>query len=846
MRCSESLKILILQINQKPTIVLYPRNFEKKIGFDKIRDKVKSHCLSTLGKEKTERIKFSSSPKFITLLIDQVEEFREILEMEENFPLEHCINMKEALEKIRIEGTYMEQEEVYHLRLNQATIKNIVGFFKKRFQEDKYPKLHHISKNVKTYPFIAERIDQIINNKGEIKDTASTELKRLRREISDKESAVSSRIGKIFKNLKQQGVVDDESSLAIRGGRAVIPVDTRLKRKISGLIQDESSTGKTVYIEPTEIVELNNQIKEMRYEEKREIIRILRELADDIRPYLDDLLHANDFLGTIDFIRAKALFAREIHAIRPALVNKPHLMWYQAIHPLLYLNFKKENREVVPLDIALDNEKGRMLVISGPNAGGKSVCLTTTGLIQYMLQCGLLVPLKPGSEMGIFRKMFINIGDDQSIENDLSTYSSHLLNMKNFLRYADDQSLILIDEFGAGTEPTLGGSIAEAILDKMNKKHIMGIITTHYSNLKHFASSAEGIENGAMLFDTDNMSPLYKLTIGEPGSSFAFEIAKKIGLPQPVLDQASKKVGKKHINFDKNLKDIIRDKRYWEQKRESIRQKEKKLEKALNRYEEQLQNAKKMEKEVKKKAEQEANELLNNANKEIENTIRKIKESNAEKEKTKQIRKDFEEFKKKNQQSAVNGDLDKKLETLQKEQQNLNSEFKRNQPKKEPAEKKKDQLGKGDKVRLKEREAVGEVMDTNENSVLVGFGNIITTIRNDQLEKITEDEYRKETKSGGQNTGNRNFDLSKRKMEFHPEIDVRGKRAEEALQEVKDFIDEAIVINIERVRILHGKGSGILRQLIRDYLDTVDMVKTYRDEHLEYGGSGITVVEFDR
>jgi DNA mismatch repair protein MutS2 len=380
----------------------------------------------------------------------------------------------------------------------------------------------------------------------------------------------------------------------------------------------------------------------------------------------------------------------------------------------------------------------------------------------------------------------------------------------------------------------------------MNKKHIMGIITTHYSNLKHFASSAEGIENGAMLFDTDNMSPLYKLTIGEPGSSFAFEIAKKIGLPQPVLDQASKKVGKKHINFDKNLKDIIRDKRYWEQKRESIRQKEKKLDKVLNRYEEQLQNAKKMEKEVKKKAKEEANELLNNANREIENTIRKIKESNAEKEKTKRIRKDFEEFKKKNQQSAANGDLDKKLETLQEEQRNLNSEFKRNQPKKEPAEKEKDQLDKGDKVRLKEREAVGEVMDTNENSVLVGFGNIITTIRNDQLEKISEDEYRKETKSGGQNTGNRNFDLSKRKMEFHPEIDVRGKRAEEALQEVKDFIDEAIVINIERVRILHGKGSGILRQLIRDYLDTVDMVKTYRDEHLEYGGPGITVVEFDR
>jgi len=839
------LKILILQINQKISFVLYPKNFEEKIGFDKIRGRIKSHCLSTLGKEKTDQIKFSSSPRFIALLIDQVAEFREILEMEENFPLDHCINMKDALEKIRIEGTYMEQDEVYNLRQNQTTIKNILGFLKKRYDEDKYQKLYHIARNIKTYPFITERIDQILTNKGEMKDTASQELKRLRDEIREKESAVSSRIGRIFKQLKQQGVVEEESSLAIRGGRAVIPIDARLKRKINGLIQDESASGKTVYIEPSEIVELNNQIKEMRYEEKREVVRILRALATDIRPYLDDLLQANDFLGTIDFIRAKALFAREIHATRPAMVKHPHLRWYQAIHPLLYLNFKKENRQVVPLDIALDNEKQRILVISGPNAGGKSVCLTTTGLIQYMFQCGLLVPLKPGSEMGVFQKMFINIGDDQSIENDLSTYSSHLLNMKNFIKFADAHSLILIDEFGAGTEPTLGGAIAEAILDRMNKKKIMGIITTHYSNLKHFASSAEGIENGAMLFDTDNMSPLYKLTIGEPGSSFAFEIAKKIGLPQSILDQAEQKVGKKHINFDKNLKDIIRDKRYWEQKRESVKQKEKRLEKVLNQYSEQLQNTKKMQNEIKKKAEEEANELLNNANKKIENTIRKIKESNAEKEKTKQIRKDFEAFKKQKMQSGADEHLDSKLKTLKREKKNLGNDLNLSQQKEQVSEQKEEQISKGDKVRLKQREAVGEVMDINENSILVGFGNIITTIRNDQLEKISEDEYRKKTKSTGQNTDYQNFDIGKRKMDFHPEIDVRGKRAEEALQEVKDFIDEAIMLNIERVRILHGKGNGILRQLIRNYLDTVDMVKTYRDEHLEFGGSGITVIEFD-
>ncbi len=439
----------------------------------------------------------------------------------------------------------------------------------------------------------------------------------------------------------------------------------------------------------------------------------------------------------------------------------------------------------------------------------------------------------------------ITATDDQSIENDLSTYSSHLLNMKNFIKFADAHSLILIDEFGAGTEPTLGGAIAEAILDRMNKKKIMGIITTHYSNLKHFASSAEGIENGAMLFDTDNMSPLYKLTIGEPGSSFAFEIAKKIGLPQSILEQAEQKVGKEHINFDKNLKDIIRDKRYWEQKRESVKQKEKRLEKVLNQYSEQLQNTKKMQNEIKKKAEEEANELLNNANKKIENTIRKIKESNAEKEKTKQIRKDFEAFKKQKMQSGADEHLDSKLKTLKREKKNLGNDLNLSQQKEQVSEQKEEQISKGDKVRLKQREAVGEVMDINENSILVGFGNIITTIRNDQLEKISEDEYRKETKSTGQNTDYQNFDTGKRKMDFHPEIDVRGKRAEEALQEVKDFIDEAIMLNIERVRILHGKGNGILRQLIRNYLDTVDMVKTYRDEHLEFGGSGITVIEFD-
>ena len=826
--------------------MLYPKNFEAKIGFDKIRQKIKGYCLSDLGKEKTDQIKFSGSPRFIEMLISQVSEFMDMLRMEVNFPLDHCINMRKPLEKIRIEGTYMEQEEIYNLSLTQGTLKNILTFFKKQTHIDNYPTLYRLTGNIKIYPFISERIDQILNNKGEIKDHASPTLKKLREEITGKKSAVSSRIDKIFDQLKQQGILAEDASLAIRGGRAVIPIDNSLKRKINGLIQDESASGKTVYIEPAEIVELNNHIKELRYEERREIIKILRIFAEDIRPYLDDLLSSNDFLGTIDFIRAKALFSRDIKAIKPAIINYPHIRWIQAVHPLLYLNFRKENRKVIPLDIALDRKKQRILLISGPNAGGKSVCLTTTGLIQYMFQCGLPVPLQSGSEMGIFQKLFIHIGDDQSIENDLSTYSSHLLNMKNFLKYADANSLILIDEFGAGTEPVLGGAIAEAILGRLNHNRTIGMITTHYSNLKHFASSTEGIENGAMLFDTDRMSPLYQLTIGEPGSSFAFEIAKKIGLPQHVLQNAARKVGSKHINFDKNLKNIIRDKRYWEKKRESIKQKEKNLDKTLEEYAEILQKARNIEKEVKKKAEAEAKELLDHVNKEIENTIRKIKESNAEKEKTQKIRRSFEQFKNQQFEHLRNGTIEDKLQWIYKEKQRLNNPYPITPSSEKKKEQEENQLHKGNKVRLKDREAVGEVMDLNDRSALVGFGNMLTTIKYDQLERISEDEYRKKTKENTPMTGRQYFDLGKRKMEFHPEIDIRGERAEEALQKVKDFIDEAMVINMDRVRILHGKGNGILRQMIRNYLDTVDLVKQYKDEHLEFGGSGITVVEFDR
>lgn len=822
--------------------MLYPKNFEEKIEFDKVRERIAARCISELGKEKVNQIRISYSSKFITKLINQVEEFKDILEFEENFPLEHCNDIRNVLEKIKIEGTHPEIEDVYNLRINQSSVKKIISFLKSKQDEEKYAHLYQLTKNVNVYPFINERIDRILTPKGEIKNSASKELKHIREAILQKESQISGKINRILEKAKSKGIVKEETQLSIRHGRTVIPVDAGNKRKINGLIQDESASGQTVYIEPSEIVELNNAIRELYYSEKREIIKILTNLADDIRPYLDDLFIANDFLGTIDFIRAKALYAREINGVKPAIVNQPHIRWTDAIHPVLYLNYKSENKKVVPLSITLDN-KSRIVVISGPNAGGKSVCLKTVGLLQYMLQCGLLIPIKHGSEAGIFRKIFINIGDDQSIENDLSTYSSHLLNMKNFLKYADNNSLILIDEFGAGTEPILGGAIAESILDELNKKRVMGAITTHYANLKHFASEAEGIENGAMLFDTKDMKPLYRLTIGEPGSSFAFEIAKKIGLPRNVLQEASEKVGKQHIDYDKNLKDIIRDKRYWEQKREAIKAKEKKIESLLDKYSSELNEAKEIKKKIKEEAKQEAQQLLSDVNKNIENTIKQIKESQAEKEKTKEARKHLEKFKEEALKEKP-GKLDKKIDKIQKEQEKVKEKNQKRREESNRKEEKTTQVKKGDKVRLKGRDSVGEVIDINEKSVLIAFGNIMTTMPHDQIQKISEQEYQKETKVSSANV-NQNYNLGKRKMEFYPELDIRGKRADEALQMVRDFIDEAIVLNSNQVKILHGKGNGILRQLVREYLNSVDMVKQFRDEHVEYGGSGITVVDLD-
>jgi len=822
--------------------VLYPENFEHKIGFDKIRDMIKGGCLSNLGIMKVDKIKFSTNYSFIETLVNQVDEFKQIMFMENDFPLSHFIDLTPALKKTKVIGTFFLPEELYDLKRSLETIRGILRFFKNRKEENKYPYLDKLAENVVLYPFVFERIDSIITKQGNIKDNASPELNSIRNDIRNKESAVSKRLQSILREAQKSGIVDQDVTLSIRDGRATIPVDASNKRKIKGLILDESATGKTAYIEPAEIVELNNDIKELYYAERREIVKILTQFADDIRPYIDDLLYAYEYMGTIDFIRSKAMLANKIKGIKPIFNNRPMLEWRKAVHPLLFLSFREEARTVVPLDIELNNDNQRILLISGPNAGGKSVCLQTVGLLQYMFQCGLLVPMNENSEIGLFQNLFINIGDDQSIENDLSTYSSHLLNMKNFIKSANKETLILIDEFGSGTEPMLGGAIAEAILDSLNQKKAFGVITTHYTSLKHFASSVQGIENGAMLFDTGKIEPLFKLSIGEPGSSFAFEIARKIGLPEDILQSATNKIGKDHIDFDKNLKDIIRDKRYWETKRESVRKSEKKLEEQIARYTSELEVVDKSRKEILKKAKEEAETILSEVNKRIENTIREIKENNADKERTRIARKNLTDFKEKLNQ--INPEEKAKIQRKIEQLQNREKQGKKKAKQDKPVIKKPEYIiEKGDKVKLFGQDSVGEVLDVNNKSIMVAFGNMITTLEEKKLEKISEKQYKQQTKSQSQTSSFTDF--GERRLNFKPDIDVRGKRAEEALQKVKDFIDEAIVINMGSVKILHGKGDGILRQLIRQYLETIDVVKSFHDESVQFGGSGITIVEFD-
>jgi DNA mismatch repair protein MutS2 len=823
--------------------MIYPENFESKIGFDRIKKLLTDTCISPMGIKKVDEIRFIDNPIILSHKLSATFEFQQILQFEDNFPSDNFFMISDCLNKIRIEGAFPEVQEVYDLKRSLETVKSILNFFRTR-DNVKYPVLREICRPVKTYPYVLDSIDRIIDRHGTIRDNASARLREIRSEIAGKTIQVSKRLNAILKQAQAEGIVDADTVASVRNGRGVIPVSAYEKRRIKGLIHDQSASGKTVFIEPEDIVEMNNDIVELEYEEKREIVRILTAFADNIRPYIDDLLESNVFLGEIDFLRAKGLLGNRFNSIKPVVSDNPFLMWKKAVHPLLSLTFEKlPGRKVVPLDIQLD-EKNRILIISGPNAGGKSVCLKTVGLLQYMVQCGLTIPVEEGSESGIFKNILIDIGDEQSIENDLSTYSSHLINMKYFLKYGTDKSLILIDEFGTGTEPMLGGSIAEAILAELNRKRIFGVLTTHYTNLKHFASLTDGIVNGAMAFDNHLMQPLFQLYIGKPGSSFAFEIARKIGLPEDILNEASGKAGVKNINYDRHLKDIARDKRYWETKRQNIRQHEKRLEELINEYEEELSGAKSIRKEIIAKAKDEAQNLLKESNRMIENTIRQIKESQAEKEKTKEARQHLEEFKSNvvEESKPVESESEKKIKVLSNRARKFKS--------KESAEKKADtpEVAKpfkvGDAVRMIDTMAAGEIIEIKDKLVLVETGSFRFSVSPDRIEKISRSELKKSLKST-QIYREPDPVLSQRKLKFKPEIDIRGVRGEEAINQVRDLIDSALMVQHRNLRILHGKGNGILRQLVRQYLATVDVVKSFHDEHVDMGGSGITVVEMD-
>jgi len=827
--------------------LVYPDNFESKIGFDKIRELIKGRCLSDLGRELVDEIRFISQYEHLTETLSLVDEFVTIQREMENFPTSYYFDLREALAKIRIEGRFLEVQELFDLKRSLETISGIVRFLKNT-KEDQFPCLKRMLSGVQVYPFVIDRIDAILTKYGKIKDNASPELARIRKDLLSKQSGVSKRLQAILKKAQDDGLVEEDASVAIRDGRAVIPVSSSLKRRMSGIVHDESATGKTSYIEPAEVVELNNEIRELEYAELREIVKILTIFSNDIRPYLPDLVQAYEFLGKIDFIRAKAILAIDFNAIKPYMENKCQLDWENAVHPLLMLNLRRENRKVIPLNIRLTPQK-HILLISGPNAGGKSVCLKTVGLLQYMLQCGLLIPVKENSATGVFDKLFIDIGDEQSIENDLSTYSSHLMNMKFFLKNSNDKTLILIDEFGTGTEPMLGGAIAESILSQLNEMRTFGVITTHYTNLKHFASSSEGIENAAMMYDSAKMEPLFVLDIGKPGSSFAFEIARKIGLPETILQDATEKIGKDHINFDKHLRDIVRDKRYWETKRMKIRKVEKTLDEMAEKYETDLSQLDKQRKEILLKARQEADQILSEANKRIENTIREIRETQAEKERTKEIRARLADFKHEVVEAPVADQddvINQKIQKLKEKESRRNQ--KRSDKKVElPKEKEKttepDEWKPGNKVLMTGNQNVGEILELNEKNAVVAFGHIRTSVSRDKLQKITNNEAKKIQRTYNQTMPNINKGLSEKRLNFKTEVDVRGQRTEEALQKIQAFIDDAIMLDFSELRILHGKGNGILKEMIRNYLKSEPAVKSFRDEHVQFGGAGITVVE---
>lgn len=845
--------------------MIYPKTFEQKIGFNEIKEQIKKRCLCAIGKEQVDAIHFSGDPDKINEWLQQVREFRALLEATEDFPLSFFFDVRACVARLRLVGTHLEEDELFDMRRSLETINNIVTFLSQGEDMNDnetyptihypYPALHRLAAQTVTFPNLIRRIDTILDKFGKIKDNASTELASIRRDLAHTEGSISRTLYGILRSAQSEGLIEKDVTPTVRDGRLVLPVVPALKRKIKGIVHDESASGKTVFIEPAEVVEANNRIRELEASERREVIRILTEISNEIRPSVDDILESYHFLGVIDMVQAKASFARDSHSYEPVIGLFPNIDWIQAIHPLLQQSLESQNKKMIPLDIRLTREK-RLLIISGPNAGGKSVCLKTTGLLQYMMQCGISVPMSERSKTGVFQNILIDIGDEQSIEDDLSTYSSHLLNMKHMMKAADASTLILIDEFGTGTEPQIGGAIAESVLRQFSKKQAWAVITTHYQNLKHFADDHPNAINGAMLYDRHEMKALFQLSIGQPGSSFAIEIARNIGLPEEVIDDATQIVGQEYIQSDKYLQDIVRDKKYWENKRQNIHQHEKNMQQVIARYEAGVNEVEEKRKEILNKAKQQAAELLIESNKRIENAIREIRESQAEKESTKRIREELNSFK----QSISEVDTSANDELIAKKIKQIQDRRARKEKRKKE---KADQQSKtttatqtaateekslqvGDYVRIKGLTAVGVVEQIQGKSATVVFGDMRTKMKADRLERAEKPKEAEKPVSTYMAMGrDTRKAIDERKLNFKQDIDVRGMRGDEAIHAVTYFIDDAILLGMHRVRILHGTGNGILRQLIRQYLSTIPNVSHFQDEHIQFGGHGITVVDLD-
>ena len=864
--------------------MIYPDHFERKIGFTEVRTLLKGRCMSSLGTEWVDQqVQFSTHFETVREQLLQATEFGALMANEEDVYEENFYDCRQALLRIRPERTYLEELDLFDLKRSLQTVVSIVDFLRRAKSDNapeldtpdtdapdapqptlaersaaaRYPALYRMTEGVGCFPQIVRRIDTVLNKYGKVKDTATPELLSIRHNIEVKGRSVSHSLRSIIAQAQADGYLDRDVSPTMRDGRLVIPVAPALKRKIKGIIHDESATGKTVFIEPAAVVEANNAIRELKAAERREIIRILQILTAEIRPHISAILGSMQFLAHVDYLRALATFTRQFGGIVPRLERGPHLDWSQARHPLLQQSLERHGRQMVPLDIHL-RDRARILLISGPNAGGKSVCLKTVGLLQYMLQCGMPIPVRDNSTAGIFDDIFIDIGDEQSLENDLSTYSSHLLNMKTMMKHATSRSMLLIDEFGSGTEPQIGGAMAEAILRQFVERRACGIITTHYQNLKHFAEGEPTVVNGAMLYDRAQMQPLFVLQIGNPGSSFAVEIARKIGIPEQVIQYASDLVGKDYVMSDKYLQDIVRDKLYWENKRRNIHEREKKLEQTLAQYEAELSSISKEKKEVLKDARAEAERLLQESNAVIENTIRTIKESQADRERTQEARRELQDFRNEvatDPKAERDDAIARKMDQIRRRQERkkdkkatpaiagLVQAIATDKGALPPVAATGEKVRVGSYVRIKGQHSVGRVQSMQNKTARVLFGAMMTTVPVARLETTTKPEERSVSKVSTFISRETRDAVYEKKLRFRPEIDLRGMHGEEALNAVHYFIDDAILLEQRQVRILHGTGTGALRSMIRQYLSTVAGVRSYRDEHVQFGGAGITIVE---